>query len=313
MRSLIFIPLLALFGLLIISGCTKNTDPIVKAVKPVAVAPKDTALTLPTNSITLTGSGTVASGSIIGYLWSQVSGPAEASMVNEGSATVTLKGLIAGKYLFQFMVTDNKGLTGLDTVYVTVNPAKIVNLTLAPTNNPTESIAGLLGSADESSTGTIEEPLCAWTIGGEPITVRGLLKFDLSSIPSTATITKANLVMYSDTIPKNGDLIHANYGIDNSILIQQVATAWDPAALNWYNQPDGLTANQIVLPSTTDPFLNINVDVKAIVSAMVSNNANYGFKLKVINEVLYTSRIFCSSYYPVASRHPQLIITYQVK
>jgi len=43
---------------------------------------------------------------------------------------------------------------------------------------------------------------------------------------------------------------------------------------------------------------------------MVSNGANYGFKLQLANEVEYTSRIFCSSYYSDATRHPKLVVQY---
>ena len=149
------------------------------------------------------------------------------------------------------------------------------------------------------------------TIQGVPVVVRNLLKFDLSSIPTTATILKADLYLYSDTIPLNGDLIHANYGADNSVLVQQVASSWDATTVTWFNQPGGLTANQVIIPSTTQSFLNVDVDVKAIVAAMVSTNTNYRFKLSIQNEVEYTSRIFCSSYYSDASRHPKIVITYQ--
>ncbi|TWI99291.1 hypothetical protein JN11_02608 [Mucilaginibacter frigoritolerans] len=298
------------FIIFIINGCTKNDNPAA-AIKPVAKAPVDTTITLPVNSVTLAGKGTATTGLIVAYLWSQVSGPAEASMVNEGSAVVTINGLIAGKYLFQFMVTDSKGLTGVDTVSVTVNQGKTVTLNLSPSNNPTEFNLGLLGSQDLSNPTSIEEPLCAWTINGVPVTLRDLLKFDLSSIPQNATILKADLYLYSDTIPKNGDLIHANFGADNSVLVQQAASAWDASTLNWFNQPAGLTSNQVIIPSTNQPFLNVDVNVTSIVSSMVNNNANYGFKLSVQNEVIYTSRIFCSSYYTDATRHPRIIITYK--
>lgn len=290
-------------------GCQKSTV-APSAVKPTAKAPKDTTVTLPLSSLNLTGSGTDASGTIVGYLWSQVSGPGEASLVNEGSATASIQGLVAGTYVFQFMVTDSNGLTGTAEFSVTVNPAPVVTLSLSPSNNPYEFCLGLLGSSDYSNATSIEEPLAAWTIGGTPVTLRDLIKFDLSTIPSNATILTADLYLYSDTIPKNGDLVNANSGADNSVLVQQVATAWDPTTLNWFNQPAGLTANEVIIPSTTQSFLNVDVNVKGLIAPMVSTGANYGFKLMLNSEVEFTSRIFCSSYYSVASRHPRLVITY---
>ena len=299
---------------LIAYGCQKNdvdpTDVDPKQVAPVAKAPADTTIKLPVSALTVKGSGTDASGTIVGYLWSQVSGPAEATITNESSASTSIAGFIAGKYVFQFTVIDNNGLSGLTTFSVTVIAPQITTLTLSPANNPSEVALAVLGSADWTNTTSIEEPLAAWTDGGTPFYVRDLLKFDLSSIPTNSTILTANLYLYSDTIPKNGDLVHANSGIDNSVLIQQVASSWTTATVNWFNQPQGLTANQVVVPGTTLPFLNINVDVKNMVGSMVSTNANYGFKLALQSEVIYTSRIFCSSFYTDASRHPKLVVTY---
>lgn len=306
-----------LLCLFVINSCQKA--PVIPTDKKVATTeqqlisqlPGDTTITLPVDSIQLTGKSSLSTDAIAGYLWSQISGPNEAAIRNESSPSAYFKGFIAGKYLFQFMVIGKNGLSGIDTVGVIVKPAQIQTLNLAPANNPNEIALSLLGNQDISNKTSIEEPLAAWTINGVALTNRNLLKFDLSSIPANSTILSANLYLYSDTIPKNGDLIHANYGNDDSFVIQQVASSWDPGTVSWFNQPDGLTANQIVVPNTTQPFLNANIDVKTLVAAMVNNNANYGFKLSLVNEVEYTSRIFCSSYYSDASRHPRLVITYK--
>jgi len=185
-----------------------------------------------------------------------------------------------------------------------------VTVTLAPSNNPTEFDVNMLGGNDWSAPTSIEAPLAAWTIGGTPVTMRQLLKFDMGKIPASANIIKADLYLYSDTIPQNGDLVHANYGLNNAVIVQQIATSWDPATVNWDNQPHGLADNQIIVPSTAQPFLNLDIDVKQMVSQMVNKGANYGFKMQLQDESIYTSRIFCSSYYSDASRHPKLVITY---
>jgi len=317
MKKLLFAPIFALMTFLVINGCQKQTDidpPIPKSTKdsiPVAKAPADTTINAPGSNLTLTGSGTDATGHIVGYLWTQISGPSEASITNESSATATFNGFVAGTYRFQFEVIDNNGLTGLADFSVIVKPAVSVTLTLQPASNPGETNVGIWNGADFSNHTSIEEPLAAWTKNSIPLTIRNLLKFDLSSIPASATILSANLQLYSDTIPLNGDLVHANFGTDNSVLIQQVATNWDASSVTWFNQPAGLTANQVTIPSTTQSFLNVSVDVKGLIAPMVSSGANYGFLLQLKNEVIYTSRIFCSSYYSDASRHPKLVITYK--
>jgi len=185
-----------------------------------------------------------------------------------------------------------------------------VTLNLAPINNPYESNIGVYNSADYSNHTSIEEPLAAWTIGGIPVTIRNVLKFDLTQIPADATVLKAHLVLFSDTIPLNGDLVHANYGVDNSVVIQQVATDWQPSTLTWFNQPDGLHTGEVIVPHSPSPYLNIAVNVTDMVSSMVSSNKNYGFKLSLVHEDIYTSRIFCSSYYSDTSRRPRLIVSY---
>ena len=207
---------------------------------------------------------------------------------------------------------DKSGSSAADTVSVTVKSSNQLTLDLAPTNNAYEIPLTLLGSVDATNKTSVEEPLAAWTDHTVPVTIRNLLRFDLSSIPSNATIVSADLHLFSDTIPQNGDLLHANYGSDNSFVVQQVATSWDPTSVNWFNQPSGLTANQVVVPTTGSPYLNLDINVTSLIAAMVNNNQNYGFKLTLQNEIEYTSRIFCSSYYSVASRHPRLVVKYVV-
>jgi hypothetical protein len=40
-----------------------------------------------------------------------------------GSATTTVSNLVQGAYAFSLQVTDNGGLSGYDTLYITVNAA----------------------------------------------------------------------------------------------------------------------------------------------------------------------------------------------
>jgi hypothetical protein len=210
------------------------------------------------------------------------------------------------------LATDNKGATGADTVSITVNPALIQTLTLQPSNNPTEFRTTSLNGQDISGTGSQEISIDAWTNQSQPWILRGILKFDLSSIPANATIISANLYLYSNPTPATGNLVDANFGTNNAMLVQQVLTNWSPATTNWYNQPVTSTSGQIVVPSTTQSTLDLNLDVTNMVASMVNNNANYGFFLRLQNEVIYNSRIFVSSYnttYP--TKRPKLVVVYQ--
>ncbi|WP_073109749.1 PKD domain-containing protein, partial [Hymenobacter daecheongensis] len=92
-------------------------------VPPVANAGPDKTLTLPTTSTVLNGSGS-DDGSVVGFAWSQASGPATATFSSATVAAPTVGALGAGTYVFSLVVTDNLGLaSAADQVTVTVNPA----------------------------------------------------------------------------------------------------------------------------------------------------------------------------------------------
>ena len=99
-------------------------------IAPTANAGADQSITLPTSTVSLSGSGTDADGTISSYSWTKVSGPAAGTITSATSAATTVTGLAQGVYQFQLKVTDNNGATAVDTVQVTVNAANI-----APTAN----------------------------------------------------------------------------------------------------------------------------------------------------------------------------------
>ena len=66
---------------------------------PVANAGPDRAITLPTSSASLTGSGTDADGTIASYLWTQVTGPSTSTFSATNTANITVSNL-AGWYLY---------------------------------------------------------------------------------------------------------------------------------------------------------------------------------------------------------------------
>lgn len=297
--------------IIILSSCQKQEPSLPQNKVPIANAGPSNTVMLPANSFTLVGSGTDADGNIVAYLWSQVSGPSGAYIVNPGSASTEVKNFIAGSYVFQLMVTDDKGATGVDTTSLIVKPNPIQTLTSQPSNSPYEYQVTNINGRDATGPGP-EISIATWTTSGEPYTLRNVFKFDLSTIPANATITSAHLYLYSNPKPLTGNFVDANFGTANTLLLQQVTSDWSAATLGWYKQPLTNTANQIVIPSTTLSVQDLNLDVTSMVQSMISNNSNYGFLLKLQNEVIYNSRIFISSHNTVyPEKHPKLVVVYQ--
>lgn len=159
-------------------------------VPPTANAGSNQSITLPTNSVNLSGSGNDPDGSISSFAWTKISGPATFNIVSPSSASTVVNNLVAGTYVFQLTVTDNQGATGSSTVQVLVNPAPPPNqpptvnagadrnITL-PTNSFTQT-----GSATDVD-GVIANYLWTKVVGPSTFTINS---------PNASTTTISNLV-----------------------------------------------------------------------------------------------------------------------
>src|SRR5215469_12104836 len=73
-----------------------------------------------------------------------------------------------------------------DTICITLRPSDTTGVVIGTQNpNTSQTPTGLFYSA-------------TWTCAGPTCLDRGLIKFDLSAIPSNATITTATLSLYAD-------------------------------------------------------------------------------------------------------------------
>jgi predicted esterase len=136
---------------LVVNGTSSTTTNVL----PVANAGADQTITLPTNTLILTGTGSDSDGSISSYQWTKVSG---GSVTLSGAATtkLSLSALLAGTYVFRLTVKDDKLATSSDDITVTVKAATATNA--APVANagvdktitlPTNSIL-LAGSGSDT-------------------------------------------------------------------------------------------------------------------------------------------------------------------
>ena len=120
---------------------------------PVANAGQDHVITLPTDTVTLDGSQSAdPDNNITAYQWTKVSGPSSLLIAEVGAVKTQVSALVEGVYHFELKITDNKGLTGSDTVQVKVNGLILtstcvgrpfINATLVPIGSLSSARSGI--------------------------------------------------------------------------------------------------------------------------------------------------------------------------
>lgn len=123
---------------MLLQGDTALTNACIGNIAPVANAGVTDTITLPVDSLQLTGSGTDTDGTIASYQWTKISG-GSATIAQPGSAVTMLNGLQAGDYSFELTVADNCNASAKDTVFITVLPPvsaapKFINVNIYTTN-----------------------------------------------------------------------------------------------------------------------------------------------------------------------------------
>jgi len=126
---------------------SKGTTTTTNNSVPTANAGGDKTIWLPTSSVTLSGSGKDADGSISKYSWTKVSGPASSVFSSTTNASTTVSSLAAGTYVFRLKVTDNGGATDYDDVNVVVKSPLAI-----PSKVEAENYSSMSGIMTETTT-----------------------------------------------------------------------------------------------------------------------------------------------------------------
>lgn len=204
-----------------------------KPANRIAYAGVDQTIQLPTNSVTLDGSGSVDPlGALSAIGWSKISGPAGETITNTKALTTTVTGLVAGTYQFRLLVYSSQWVPSSDTVVVVVKPGTtdsnnggtgggtVPGDGTGPSGNGTITNAGpdraiqlpinsviLDGTASKDPTGTIKN--WAWNKisgpAGETITNAGTSKATVTNLVAgiykfRLTCWSSQWVPYSDTV-----------------------------------------------------------------------------------------------------------------
>lgn len=151
----------------------------------------------------------------------------------------------------------------------------------------------------------------AWTVGGSPSVIRSIIEFDLTSIPSNATITSAELSLYArDNTSGLGQ--HSTLSGPNDCWLERVSSSWDESTVTWNTQPTTTTLNRVNIPASTSATQDYpNINVALLVQDMLNNpSSSFGFMIKLQDENYYRNLNFCSSDHLNSALNPKLVITY---
>ncbi len=146
---------------------------------------------------------------------------------------------------------------------------------------------------------------------------RSLIAFSTDSLPKSASITRATLVLYYD-VPLPVD--SAFYAIDPSTgtgkyaaVFQQIIEPWDEHKVTWNNQPKTTEINQVYLYPFVRNANFIGVDVTQLFSnPSASVLPFYGLMFRLWPDDNFPGFRFVSGDYPVASMRPKLILQYTI-
>ncbi|MBZ5855641.1 PKD domain-containing protein [Flavihumibacter profundi] len=88
---------------------------------PIAVVGKDQYITSPQTFATLDGSSSYdPDGTVVKYVWVQLTGPKSSPMTTPAASQTNVTGLLEGTYTYRLYITDNKGLAGISPIITVV-------------------------------------------------------------------------------------------------------------------------------------------------------------------------------------------------
>ncbi|MCA6363782.1 MAG: DNRLRE domain-containing protein [Bacteroidetes bacterium] len=152
---------------------------------------------------------------------------------------------------------------------------------------------------------------CLPGASGGQNTNRGLLFFDLSTIPANAQVLSAGLSLYATGFINT--LLPGHLG-NNLAYIEQVTSPWNEFSVTWNNQPATTTTNRGTLLPSTSSTQDYTVNLTVMVQGMVNNPAtNMGFMLRLDTENPNTpaALAFYSSDNTIPSKFPALCVIWK--
>ena len=218
---------------------TVNAAPVV----PTANAGSDQTITLPTNSVSLSGSG--SGGTINSYLWTLLSGSCTLCnfVPNNTQANISFTGLTAGIYILQLRVGNTVGQFGYDTMQITVNPAPVAPTCSAGTTPVTITLP--VNSVGLSATGSgVNSVSFLWSkVSGTGGTITSP-----TSASTTATGLTQGSYVYRITVTDNVNGLTCTS--DKSVTVNAAPPLIPPTVSAGANQTIQLPTNSVTVTAT---------------------------------------------------------------
>ena len=184
-------------------------------------------------------------------------------------------------------------------------PQSSISLTLQP--GPEGKDASILirsnGTQYSTGTGSVMEISAYRPFHRE--TQRGLIEFDLQSIPEYAIIDSAKLFLYAGGSHDNNP--------DNACWVERIIAPWDESTVTWNSQPTTTTENRVEIPTSASTDEDFILDISAMIQDMMNDEENsHGFKIKLKDESSFRGMFFYTSDYTGdIMKRPKLELTYK--
>ncbi len=138
-------------------------------------------------------------------------------------------------------------------------------------------------------------------------TIRGLIQFDLSTLPENAVIDSAKLNLFFFSNPG-----FTKQEGENFCYVERIVEKWNEAKVSWVNQPATTTEARLLLPKSHSDTSDYSIDITDFVRFFYKNpDANNGLMFKMKEESEYRGLTFASSDHENESLRPELIIYYR--
>ncbi|MBE0637814.1 MAG: DNRLRE domain-containing protein [Bacteroidales bacterium] len=148
----------------------------------------------------------------------------------------------------------------------------------------------------------------AGTIHGESFIDRCLIEFDLSSIPTDATVLDASLSLYANTTFGG----HSTLTGTNACWLERIVNPWVEDEVTWANQPGTTVDNRVTIPFSNESNQDYpDINVTELIKDMIAYPDNsFGMMIRLQVEEQYRSMTFYSSDAANENLRPKLTITY---